>query len=840
MERSDMMDGDTNNPWGDQAPPADPWAHPGAPGRDTRWSSPPAPTGTAVAAPSAIAPPTPEAPAGTTVVGAPVFSDAYGTPELPAAPAAPSGSGRAPWVLAMIGALTLLLGGGFFALTAFGAQGGAESPEAAVDALIDSMNNEDFITMGEMIDPAERRTIIQPVITDVLPELVRVGVFADDLDPAQVDGVDFNITNVEYEIDGLVGHPDVRLVWFTDGSSTSTFTAAEFPLGDALREFAGDDLKDDQQTTAVVDDGVPMVLVERDGRWFVSMWHTVAETARVEADQPVPSAADRPLALGSASPHVAVESFIAEMTSLDLEGLIGRLDPEEMDALYRYSPLFLDEAQRELDSLNREVADAGVSWEITDLGFDVETNGDDAVVSIVAGTLLIESPDVQAQVHFSTQRIAATLSGEVDGEVFEGTIEMTPEQWRANGQFNGEVVELEITFNHDTDFIAMSGRGFDEVLEGTIDLSDLDCGSYNIIVSGEIEAGCLNENGESVQSFVTLMEQLEEGFDGMAVKTRRTEGEWYVSPIGTSMDGMVGWLRSIEDDGIEQMLDSAALAQTPLGLVGGFSTINPDDSFVELSPTIEPDAGFASPDRVDFDIDPPAAPAVFVDLLPANGEHGYSMPLTAGQVVGVTVDGTDGGIQDPQVRIDGPTGSLAWADDEVGLNAALVFTAPTDGTYDIVVAAWDADPGVYELAVHVVASGDVPAIGSAGSDGSFRTEIPEGTTMSLDLSAGSLVHRGELTDGASDTFLVDVAAGSEWIISYEADASSTIDPYLSVLDESYTTVVENDDAVGVTLGSSYDSQVSFVAPADGTYVIEARSFGFTGGGSYTLTVTPAG
>jgi hypothetical protein len=758
------------------------------------------------------------------------------------APDAPSGSGRGSWILAVVAALTLLGGAGFFALSAFGAQGGAETPEEAVDALISSLNNEDFITMGEMIDPAERRTVVEPVITDVLPELIRIGVFSEDLDAAQVDGVDFNITNVTYEVGPLDGHPDVRLVWFTGGESTSTFTAADFPLGDALREFAGDDLEDDEQTTEMADDEVPMVLVERDGRWFVSMWHTVAETARIEAGQPIPGASARPQALGSDSPEAAVEAMINEFTDLDLEGLIGRLDPDEMDALYRYSPLFLEEAQQELDTLNEQAAEEGVSWEITGLEFDVDTNGDDAVVSILSGTLMVESPEFQMQLEFTQQRISASINGEIDGESFEGSLVLTPEQWRASGEFDDEIVDLEINFNHDTKLITMSGRGFDEQLEGSIDLSDEDCGKYDIIISGEIEAGCLTENGETVQSFVTVMEQLEEGFGSMSMKTRRTDGEWYMSPIGTSMDGMVSWLRNIEDDGFEQLLDSADLASSPLDLASGgvFPDLD-DDGFIDpdFGPVIEPD-DFPGTERVDFVIDPPVDPALFVDVLPALGEHAYTVPLTAGQVMGITVDAVEGGVDDPQVRIDGPSGSLAWADDEDGLNAALVFTAPEDGTYDIVVSAWDADGGTYELGVHVVGAGETPAIGSVDADGTLPTDIPEGTDTTLDLSAGEVVHRGDLTNGASDTFQIEVTAGSEWLISYEADPGTDIDPVLAVMDETALIIVENDDAVDANLGSSFDSQVLFVAPTDGSYVIDARAFAFSGSGGYTLTVTPTG
>ena len=111
--------------------------------------------------------------------------------------------------MALVGAIVLLGGGGFFALSALGASGGADSPEQAVDELIEALSNEDFVTMAELLEPSERRSVAEPVITEILPELVRIGMFDDSVDEAAVDGVDLEYTDVECRVDPLAGNPDL-------------------------------------------------------------------------------------------------------------------------------------------------------------------------------------------------------------------------------------------------------------------------------------------------------------------------------------------------------------------------------------------------------------------------------------------------------------------------------------------------------------------------------------------------------------------------------------------------------------------------------------------------------
>ena len=88
--------------------------------------------------------------------------------------------------------------------------------------------------------------------------------------------------------------------------------------------------------------------MEEDGRWYLSLFYTSAESAREEAgDEDIPEEGVTPD--GGDSPEAAMDAILDAVEDLDLEAMIAALDPDEMQALQRYAPLFLDDAQAELD-----------------------------------------------------------------------------------------------------------------------------------------------------------------------------------------------------------------------------------------------------------------------------------------------------------------------------------------------------------------------------------------------------------------------------------------------------------------------------------------------------------
>ena len=498
-------------------------------------------------------------------VAEPVLSGEYGAIVPPEAPVAPSVSNKLPWFAAVFGALVLLVGGGFFASTAFAASGGADSPEEAVDALIAAANGEDFITMAELLEPSERRTIAEPVIIEVLPELIRLGVLDDSADAGSVEGFEWEFTNVTYRVETIPLNADMVRVYFTGGQAAAEFNAAEFPFGDEFRERFGDEIEDEPRVIEDIEESQnPMVLVERDGRWYMSAMFTIAENARIEAGEDFPDAAQAPPALGSATPEAAVEAMFAEMIELDMVGFIGRMDPEELAVLYRYSPLFLDEAQDGLDDAERFFADNNVEWDLSEFDFDVETDGDDASVVVRGFRLEVTTDEYDVSFSYGRDRITGRVNA---GEFGEGSLDATPTRWVIEGTIEGERVDIEVNINNDTKSVEAAGEFFGSTISGSIVFDEAGvCSRYSVTASdGTDESGCIEDGlqdgaGLVTQQYIGFLEGLDDEFGGATIAARRTDGEWYVSPVTSVLDYYIDSLKNLDEGQFEKMLDEMSAA----------------------------------------------------------------------------------------------------------------------------------------------------------------------------------------------------------------------------------------------------------------------------------------
>ena len=186
--------------------------------------------------------------------------------ELVDSDAGSGGSSKLPWIFAVIAAVFLLGGGAFFAASALGASGGEASPEEAIDSLLAAMEEEDFVAVAELLEPSERRTLAEPAITELLPELVRLDVFDESADAGDVEGLDLAFTNVEHRVDRPVGVDDIAHVFITSCELATNVDGDLLPFSDG---FDTGDLSS-EQSQSLVDPDVPLVFVERDGSWYFS------------------------------------------------------------------------------------------------------------------------------------------------------------------------------------------------------------------------------------------------------------------------------------------------------------------------------------------------------------------------------------------------------------------------------------------------------------------------------------------------------------------------------------------------------------------------------------------
>ena len=807
--------------------------------------------------------------------GQPLLTGNYGGTDAPvvAAPASSGGgNGRFAWIAAIIGAIALLGGGAFFALTAFGASGGGETPEDAVDQMLVAINGEDFLTIGELLDPAERRTIVEPVLTDILPELERLGVFDESLDPADVDGVDFELADVTYRIDPLAD--DLQAVYFTSGTASSSSTAAEFPWGDAIRDRFSDNFEDTPRTTEDIDDdGTPLVLVERDGRWYFSMWHSIAEQARLESGDNLPLVGDMPVALGSDSPADAVEAMIQDMVDLDIRNVIGRMDPAEAAALYRYSPIFLGEAEGELNSVRRDAAAEGITWEITDMEFDTEEDGDDAIVTVRAFTATVTTPDIDVAMTWSRDLIRVEVNATIDGETVNGSLEVTPRQWTLIGSAAGESVDIRVEIDPDAETISLTGDISGESIEGQLAMdADGVCSEFSFRGMDADESGCLEElleEGGVDDSFSRLQvtqffAAIDDEYPGIPMAVHRTDGAWYVSPTMSVMHAVTEGLEGVTREDFETFLDDLEsttdaftiedLVEAPFDAADDapFDVLDlgDDDDFGDITdavaddPTID-DPAFAPETSQEFTAAPGSEPSYLTGTLASNEHHRYVVSMEVGQTLGVTLYGTvlEGGIGDPLLRLDDPSGfEVAYNDDADGLNSALTYTAVTSGEHVIEVRDLGGNAGNYELGFELDDEGSTPSIveGAGGPvddpiDDPFElASVPTGLVQ---VANGSTISVSDTLEPDSyDVWDLVVDEPVTLTITALGETGTEIDTNVSVVNLDGDLLGYNDDAAPEAgLENFYDSYLVIDVPA-GTYTIEVHSFGDNDSGGYDLIV----
>ena len=263
---------------------------------------------------------------------------------LPSAPSAPTGRGRP--VAAVAVAVVALLASSLFALVSVGAEEGADSPEAAVRALLDAVASEDVLGVVDALVPAERDAL-RPGLVDLADELRRLEILSPDLSLSDVAGVDVSFDGVTLASEPL--GEDRVAVRLTGGQVSTRVDPAALPLGDFVRGLAGPLLamaRPQEASGPVVDGNGPVLVALREGgRWYVSFWYSVAEAARNGAGE-APEPGDGVPAAGAATPEDAVRDFLEAAAHLDVRRLIELMPPDEAAALHDYAPLFLGQAEQ--------------------------------------------------------------------------------------------------------------------------------------------------------------------------------------------------------------------------------------------------------------------------------------------------------------------------------------------------------------------------------------------------------------------------------------------------------------------------------------------------------------
>ena len=232
------------------------------------------------------------------------------------------------------------------------ASGGAATPEeAGRGAARRRSRTRTCSGVVDLLLPGERETLRDP-LTDLVDELQRLEVLSEDASLSGIAGVDLAVEDgdgrgradqrrrhrqpvrsraADHRLDRRRGAARSA----TGSATTSTRTSSEL----------------DTESGPTEEDTLPMTAVREDGRWYLSLFYTAAEAIRAETGEDIPSEGVAPA--GGDAPEAAIDAVLDGIEHLDLEAVIAALNPDEFQALQRYAPLFLEEAQAELDEPSR-------------------------------------------------------------------------------------------------------------------------------------------------------------------------------------------------------------------------------------------------------------------------------------------------------------------------------------------------------------------------------------------------------------------------------------------------------------------------------------------------------
>lgn len=441
-------------------------------------------------------PPPPTAPYG--------MPPTQGPPPPPGGPYQPAArkGGKGKIIAAAAAAVVVVAGGAFAAVQlsdSGSASGGADTPDAAVDQMLASLEENDIVGMIDALAPGERE-VTQDSLNDYVDELKRLGVLSDDANLEDVPGFLVDFQAMEYQVEDR--NDRVSMVEITGGEVTFSSQLAELPLGDVILDQVGGDMPEDapEQTVDIADamaesggDALRIGVINEDDRWYVSSFYTVAELAAESGGYEMPAA---PIpAVGADSPEEAVVEMAQAIGGTDVNRMIELTPPDEMAALHDYGQILVDMADDEVsDALGTE----GLQVDIEEYEFDT--------TDVTGGTKVVPT------------RLVATLAAE--GE--EVRIEATKQE--------GSCLEYSVT-----------GADVDE--------SDTVC-------ADDIRP-LLEDQGDLPPELVDLAVRELGQLSEIGVVTVEVDGAWYVSPLRTYNDLFLVAMQGMEDGDLEALLDFA-------------------------------------------------------------------------------------------------------------------------------------------------------------------------------------------------------------------------------------------------------------------------------------------
>jgi len=459
----------------------------------------------------------------------------FGTPEQPRRRRSKVAVGGALVGIVALGAA------GVFAVGQFGDDdgGGAASPEAVGVDLMKAMEQEDVLGMVDLLLPGEREVFREPLV-DIASELSRLDILAADASLGDLSGLDLDMADEAVSVEAT-NVDDIANITMS-ASLTVALDGEQLPVGEFITDLAGDDfdLGELDQPATTEDFLLPMTVVEEDGRWYLSVFHTAAESVRAEFGDPIPDVGLEPR--GGDTPEGAVGALLDGVEQLDLGKVIAAINPDEAAALHRYAPLFLD-------SIAPLTDDIGLDWQVTRTEYDVVGNDSKRFVTIT---------DLR-------------IDGTLEGSPF--AIEL------ANGCFVFEATE--------------------PGAEQRIDTCDLADATGDTQRASDVLLG----TSFDIEGLTDVFERAFADYAPPGLTVQEVDGQWFVSPIGSGFDQTLALLRALDRNELDELVDATTTFVEQVstefgelfdpGALGGdvFADDQPEDMVADdAGDTVETDA----------------------------------------------------------------------------------------------------------------------------------------------------------------------------------------------------------------------------------------------------------
>jgi hypothetical protein len=240
--------------------------------------------------------------------------------------------------------------------------------------LLGSVNQQDPLGLADQLDPTEAH-LFADMTGDIFDQLKRLGVINKDVDKAAATGVKITTKDLTFADQPISINDHLSIVQLTGGTVTVQTGAGTFPFSQKILDAFPELAQTSQPQTETVDiakqvaeQGHPfrIATVNRDGKWYPSLFYTAADNWAFETIGP-DYKLDPIGNAGGSSPEDAMNKFLDAAMSGDPSSIISVLSPDEMGVLHDYGKSMIgSNTVPSADDL-AGVKLSDVSWAVSDV-----------------------------------------------------------------------------------------------------------------------------------------------------------------------------------------------------------------------------------------------------------------------------------------------------------------------------------------------------------------------------------------------------------------------------------------------------------------------------------------